>query len=284
MLAPWCEGETAPEPVVRLGQEAIDWWDKRVDCVQRQGTLVLTHRRDLGELRHFSRRTTCHALIDETQINSLEPDLAGRFMQGLFFANEGHLEPRKALKKLAQNLVDAGVSFKLGTSVEPANINADLIIDCRGFSARKDLPDLRAVKGEMMLIRSADVNISRPIRLLHPRIPLYIVPRGNGIYMVGATMLESDAVSAITVRSTLELLNAAFALHPGFGEAEILETGVDARPSYPDNLPRLRRDGKVIHVNGLHRHGFLLSPVLARMVVESIQNPNEVPELMEINQ
>jgi glycine oxidase len=64
----------------------------------------------------------------------------------------------------------------------------------------------------------------------------------------------------------LELLSAAYALHPAFGEAEVLEIGADARPAFPDNLPRIRRRGETIHVNGLFRHGFLLAPAMARMV------------------
>lgn len=85
----------------------------------------------------------------------------------------------------------------------------------------------------MLVVRSRDINLSRPVRLLHPRIPLYIVPRGDGVHMIGATMIESDSRSDISVRSTLEMLSAAYALHPAFGEAEILETGVDARPAFP---------------------------------------------------
>ncbi|MBK3745493.1 FAD-dependent oxidoreductase [Paraburkholderia aspalathi] len=279
MLAPWCEGESAEEPIIRLGQEAIDWWDAHVDCVKRHGTLVLSHMRDASELHRFARRTDCYETIDENRIDALEPDLSGRFRKGLFFAGEGHLDPRKALKSLAENLRKIGVTFQLGTDADRVAIDSDLTVDCRGLAARDVLRDLRGVKGEMLVIRSRDINLNRPVRLLHPRIPLYIVPRGDGVHMVGATMLESDATSAISVRSTLELLGAAYALHPAFGEAEILETGVDARPSFPDNLPRLTRRGQVLHVNGLYRHGFLMSPALARMAVAAVQNPNSLPEL-----
>ena len=106
------------------------------------------------------------------------------------------------------------------------------------------------------------------MRLLHPRIPLYIVPRGDGVFMLGATMIEASERGRITARSLLELLSAAYALHPAFGEAEILEIGVDARPAFPDNLPRIRRQGDDILVNGLYRHGFLLAPAMARMAAE----------------
>ena len=63
------------------------------------------------------------------------------------------------------------------------------------------------------------------------------------------------------------------------GEAEVLEIGADARPAFPDNLPRLTRKGRVIHVNGLFRHGFLLSPALARMTAAMVTGETATPEL-----
>lgn len=281
MLAPWCEGESAEEPVVRLGQEAIGWWERQVSGVKREGTLVLSHLRDTTELRRFARRTDAFDIIDQARIDALEPDLAGRFRQGLFFAQEGHLDPRKTLIELADRLQKKGVVFHLGTDAQETSLDADIIVDARGLAARDVLTELRGVKGEMLVVRSRDINLTRPVRLLHPRIPLYIVPRGDGVHMIGATMIESDERSGISVRSTLEMLSAAYALHPAFGEAEILETGVDARPAFPDNLPRVSRRGKTIYVNGLYRHGFLLSPAVARMAVAAATQTEERPELLE---
>jgi len=124
----------------------------------------------------------------------------------------------------------------------------------------------------MLLLHAPDIEITRPVRLLHPRLPLYIVPRGEGIYMLGATMIESEDRGRITARSMLELLSAAYALSPAFGEAEVLEIGVDLRPAFPDNLPRVRRRGRVTYANGLFRHGFLLAPALAISVAELVLN------------
>ncbi len=98
--------------------------------------------------------------------------------------------------------------------------------------------------------------------------------------MVGATMIESSARSRISARSMLELLGAAYALHPAFAEAEIVETGTDARPAFPDNLPRLVRRGRVLHVNGFYRHGFLLSPAMARMAADAVLDPQAKPEML----
>ncbi|MCX8997252.1 glycine oxidase ThiO [Rhizobiaceae bacterium BDR2-2] len=282
MLAPWCEGESAEEPVVRLGQEALDWWDRHIDGVVREGTLVVAHDRDAAELRRFARRTSHFETLDAEGIAGCEPDMEGRFRQGLFFSGEGHLDPRHALKRLAERLRMKGAVFHLGTEAGAVETGADMTVDCRGLAARGDVAGLRGVRGEMLVVRSRDIHFSRPVRLLHPRIPLYVVPRGDGVHMIGATMIESDEKGGISVRSTLELLNAAYALHPAFAEAEILETAADRRPAFADNLPRLIRRGSTLYANGLYRHGFLLSPALARMVAEAVEQPETLSELMEV--
>ena len=275
MLAPYCEGEAAEEPVVRLGQEAIKWWDKHAGGVTHNGSLVLALGRDKSELKRFARRTTGYVQVDGTEITVLEPDLETRFDTGLYFAKEAHLSPRDALASLSRNLNENGVSIK--TTAPDTGAKR---IDCRGLSARDALSDLRGVKGEMLILKCPDIALSRPIRLLHPRIPIYIVPRGNGIFMLGATMIETSERNRITARSMLELLSAAYALHPAFGEAEILEIGVDARPAFPDNLPRIRQRGNVIYANGLYRHGYLLAPSLARMTADYLLNGTR-PEVMD---
>lgn len=265
MLAPWCEFENAEEPVLRLGKQAIAWWAGHTS-VTRRGTLVVANARDLPDLRRFSRRTEGFEAVGHDQIQSLEPDLHG-FQKGLYFDGEAHLDPRRALADLYQTLCDKGVQLHQ-SEVTPEELpNA---IDCRGLSARDNLSDLRGVKGEMLVIRANDVTLTRPVRLLHPRLPLYIVPRGDGIYMLGATMIESGEGSRITARSMLEMLSAAYALNPAFGEAEILEIGVDVRPAFSDNLPRIRRRGNTVLANGLYRHGYLLAPALARGVADLV--------------
>ncbi len=276
MLAPYCERESAEEPVERLGLEAIGWWDRHTGLVERRGTLVLTLARDRGELARFARRTHGHRTLTGAEIGALEPDLAGRFEAGLFYEGEAHLAPRAALAALRDRLRARGVAFHEA----PPALEPGLTIDCRGLSARDALADLRGVRGEMLTLRCPDLALSRPARLLHPRIPLYVVPRGDGVYMLGATMIESDRRGGVTARSLLELLSAAYALHPAFAEAEVLEIGADARPAFPDNLPRLRRRGRGLFASGLFRHGFLLAPAVARMAAEHLET-GAVPEFMD---
>ncbi|MEM7321309.1 MAG: FAD-dependent oxidoreductase, partial [Pseudomonadota bacterium] len=114
------------------------------------------------------------------------------------------------------------------------------------------------------------------------RIPLYVVPRGGGDYMLGATMIESEDRGRITARSMLELLSAAYALNPAFGEAEIVEIGVDRRPAFADNLPRVRKIGQTVYANGLYRHGYLLAPALAAAAADLVLD-NKVTELVDEN-
>ena len=277
MLAPFCEGETAPEIVTRLGQTSADWWAAQGVKVIRNGSLVVALGRDRQELDQFGRRTSQHQMLNEEQLNALEPDLQGRFSRALYFAGEAHLAPREALQVLTNNLKSHGVEVQTTPTVA-----ATTTIDCRGLSARDALKDLRGVKGEMLLLKCTDINLSRPLRLLHPRIPIYLVPRGDGVFMLGATQIESADRNRATVRSVLELLSAAYALHPAFGEAEIIEIGVDARPAFPSNVPRISRIENTIYANGLFRHGFLLAPALAKQVAALVLDGAK-PELLHEN-
>ena len=281
MLAPWCEAENAEPLVTRLGQEALAYWPRHFPPTVQRGSLVLAPQREAPDLERFAHRTTEHERLDAAGIAALEPDLAGRFRKGLFFPREAHLDPRRALATLAETLTQRGVAIRLGETADVTAPGRDLIADCRGFAAADRLPDLRGVKGEMLILRCPAVHLSRPVRLLHPRFPLYVVPRGEGVFMLGATMVESGERHRVTARSVVELLSAAYALHPAFAEAEILEMGADARPAFPDNLPRIRPQGRVVAVNGLFRHGFLLSPALARRAADFILHGIQDPEVMD---
>ena len=270
MLAPWCERESAEARVVTLGQIALDWWPRHVPGTVCNGTLVVAPPRDGAELVRFAQRTERHAWVDAERIGELEPDLAGRFRKALYFADEAHVDPREALTALAGKLAGRGVTIRFGVDATAASLDSDHVLDCRGFAARDVLTDLRGVRGEMLLVRSRDISLSRPVRLLHPRFPLYVVPRADGLFMIGATMIESADRGGVTARSAVELLNGAYALHPAFGEAEIVELGADIRPAFADNLPRLLRRGRTWYLNGMYRHGFLLAPAMARQAAQTL--------------
>ncbi len=269
MLAPWCEAEAA-EPIVRdAGIAVIDTWKAAFPGIVQSGTLVLAQARDISELKRFARLAPGHTEIDAARLAALEPDLAGRFHSGLHYPDEAHMRTPAALDALLAAIRAAGVDVQLGTTWTGPGA-ADYTIDCRGLAARGELPTLRGVRGERLLVRARDIALNRPVRLLHPRFPLYIVPWGEGLHLIGATVLESEDPSPMTLRSALELLGMAYALAPAFGEAEIIELSAGVRPAFPDNVPRVVARGRVIHVNGAHRHGFLLAPALARIVADLV--------------
>lgn len=281
MLAPWCELESADPLIAQLGGESIAWWRERFPGTMVNGSLVLAHGRDAGELTQFARRTQRFEWLDRDAISALEPDLGGRFSRALYFREEANLDPRIALAALASRLATFGVPIRFGVSASAVEGGDRRVVDCTGLAARAVLKDLRGVKGEMLILRLRDVSLSRPVRVLHPRMPLYVVPRAEGLFMVGATMIETDQPTRISARSMLELLSAVYALHPAFGEAEIVEIGTGVRPAYPDNLPRITRHGGTLYVNGLYRHGFLLAPSLARRAAAILLEDRYFPEVQD---
>lgn len=263
MLAPDCERESAEPAVQELGLAAADWWEKALPGhVTRAGTLVVAAARDAAELSRFAARTGAFRTLGEEEIAACEPDLGGRFKLALHFVREAHVDPRAALAALRARLEAMGVSFADAQARWGGRF--DVTVDCTGMARAGADPDLRGVRGEMLILRTAEVSLSRPVRLLHPRFPLYVVPRPDHCFMVGATMIESCSPRPVTARSMMELLSAAYSVHPAFGEAEIVEAGVGVRPAYPDNLPRVERTGATISINGLYRHGFLLAPAMAQ--------------------
>jgi glycine oxidase len=272
MLAPEREAETAPAMLRQLGREGVALWRNFYPALKSNGSLVVAAARDRGELERFARRTQGHRLLDNAELGALEPDLAGRFTSALYFPDEAHMPAPAALEFMLAEVQQAGVEIVFGEAPPPRD--GETVIDCRGLAARDALPDLRGVRGERALIRTHEVALQRPIQLLHPRLPLYIVPWDDGLYMIGATLIETEDAGAVSVRSALELLGGAYAVHPAFAEAEVVDLGSGVRPAFPDNVPCavIREDGRRILVNGAYRHGFLLAPVLARAVADYIES------------
>ncbi|GHB66543.1 glycine oxidase ThiO [Psychrosphaera saromensis] len=272
---------------------------------QQQGAIMVSHEQDKGDYQrfaqHLSRRYPQHTAqsLNRQQLTELEPELAHNFSQGLFLPDEGQIDNRMLLTALQKQLELEQVNWFAGAKVTQINnqpghcqltVNEqvhtfDLVIDCRGVGARTDpaqhsnlqsdqhfteksmaLTDLRAVRGELFHLFAPEVNLTRPVRLMHPRYQLYIAPKPNHVYVVGATEIESDDLSPMTVRSAMELLSAAYSVNAGFAEANIREHISQLRPAFSDNQPQVLVDGRLIQVNGLYRHGFLISPVVLEQV------------------
>jgi glycine oxidase len=282
MLAPHCEAEAA-EPIVReLGLRALALWRSSYPGVTVKGTLVVAGTRDRAELMRFARMTDGYEKLAAQELHALEPGLERRFAAGLYFADEAHMAPLPAMHFLLEAARGAGVEVSLATAWTGTSPDADMLIDCRGLAARAELTGLRGVRGERIVVLAQEVDLTRPVRLLHPRHPLYVVPWGEGRYMVGATVIESEDQSPVTVRSALELLGSAYALHPGFGEGEILDMTAGVRPAFADNVPRIIVRGRTIYVNGLYRHGYLLAPALAQLVADYLTLGAQDPRVFQI--
>lgn len=284
MLAPYCEEEGAEPIVRRLGEQSMGHWRLFDHLITHNGSLVVARARDRSELERFARLTSGHEWLDDDTLRAFEPDLAGRFSRALYFASEGHMAPRRVLAAIlaAFRALGGEVAFGVDASApETADDGGgDWIIDCRGLGARDDLDTLRGVRGEMAVLRTSEVSLTRPVRLLHPRFPIYVVPWADDTFMVGATVIQSEDRGGVSARSMLELLGTAYALHPAFGEAEVVELGADARPAFADNIPKIVQRGRRLYVNGMYRHGYLTAPALAEITAGLIEGQPGPPEVV----
>ena len=293
MLAPLAESAITEDSVVRMGLHSLPRWKELIselsDSVyfQQDGTLILWHRQDASEAERFAAHLekNCRSNSDLSapqELNSdalrdLEPGVADRFTQGMYLPNEGQLDNRQLLNALASELKLLKVNCHWPAEVDPQELrqqsNYKAVIDCRGTGAKEswssgDKPNtLRGVRGEVVRLYAPEVKLRRPTRLIHPRYPIYIAPKENDIYVVGATEIESDDLSEMSVRSAMELLSAVYTIHSGFAEARILEMATQCRPTLKNNLPEIRvkkEKGLVdlIMINGLYRHGFMIAPAV----------------------
>lgn len=294
MLAPLAESAVTEAPVVRMGMYGLQRWPELIAQLdapvyfQRQGTLVLWHRQDGAHAQRFARQMRATGLshpqlpkaqaLDGAGIAALEPSLGTRFAQGLFLPQEGQLDNHQLLAAMLLQLQHSSASLHWHSARAPGDFapgtpdQPDWVLDCRGLGARAQWPTLRGVRGEVFRLLAPQVKLSRPTRLIHPRYPLYLAPKENGVFVVGATEIESDDLSPMSVRSSLELLSAAYAVDSGFAEARILSMVTQCRPTLPNHLPCIRRCGeRVLQINGLYRHGYLIAPAMLDATLELLQ-------------
>ena len=286
MLAPLAESVLCEADLALMGLDSMKRWPEIVSELegdvffQQQGTLVVAHQQDKGDLQSFTQRIKPIAghsaqALNAQQIAQLEPELANRFNQGLFLPCEGQIDNQAFYKASFTMLNKRKVKcvFNQRVTIKNGEINNrpfDYIIDCRGLGAKSD-KSLRGVRGEVARLYAPEVNLTRPVRLMHPRYPIYIAPKPNHEYVIGATEIESQDSGAATVRSTLELLSAAYTVHSGFAEARLLNIQTGLRPAFSDNRPEVSQVGNVISINGLYRHGYMLAPALVAQVVSRIE-------------
>jgi len=281
------------------------------DGFEQKGTIITAHPQDVSELEHFI--GTLQSKIEEakeikmlnaTQLAQIEPEL-GQHAKSFFLKDEGQVDSQRFIA-FSSNYFDMRPEVTWREFTEVKSLEAkkvhlkdsteefDWVFDSRGLGAKEHFSDLRGVRGEVFWLESNEINITRPTRLLHPRYKIYIVPRGNGCegidleyckdckisqtegskrYIIGATEIESEDNSPVSVRSTLELMSAVFTVHPSFGEARIVNTETNCRPAFKDNLPRIENEEGLTRINGLYRHGYLLAPAIVEKALnEGILN------------
>jgi glycine oxidase len=295
MLAPLAESVVADDAIVQMGLYGLTRWPELLAPLtipvffQRLGTLVVWHRQDQAEAARFTRQLEAtsarlpelHKLqMLETQgLKLLEPGLSERFSQGLYLPGEGQLDNHQLLDALLTDMQQHQVKLYWASPRDPSDFSPgqlghpDWVLDCRGLGARTQWPQVRGVRGEVALLHAPQVNLTRPTRLIHPRYPIYIAPKEHGLFKIGATEIESDDLSPVSVRSAMELLSAAYTVDPGFGEARIVELAAQCRPTLPNNRPAIRHLGpRCLQVNGLYRHGYLMAPAILDIVLQILQN------------
>jgi glycine oxidase len=151
--------------------------------------------------------------------------------------------------------------LRLAQPEQGESLRFDHVFDVRGIGARPQLP-VRGVRGEVFWLHAPGVKLSRAVRLMHPRHTVYIVPRADDMLVVGASEIESEDRSPVSLRSTLELLSAAHSVIPELAEARVVHSETNLRPALPNNLPLLSREKGITRINGLYRHGWLVAPAM----------------------
>jgi len=275
------------------------------DGYQLNGTIITAHPQDMTELNHFIdtlkfkvKEAEEIEMLDKEGLEKLESDLE-QHNRAYYLKDEGYVDSQRFML-FSSNYFDMRdeVSWRENTLVNKIESGTvyyadkvehfDWVFDSRGLGAKEHFDDLRGVRGEVYWLESNDIDITRPTRLLHPRYKIYIVPRGNGCegmdmdycneckisqtpnskrYIIGATEIESEDTSPMSVRSSMELLSAVFAVNPKFGEARIVNSETNCRPAFKDNLPRIENEEKLTRINGLYRHGYLLAPAIVEQAL-----------------
>lgn len=285
MLSPLAELDHADGRIAALGWRSIPLWADITAALpadpplmRRQGSLLLAHRSDLGNAQRTLARLQAAAgpqaaqPLDGAALHALEPALA----QGLhawWLPGEGQVMPRELLQALAEHA--SGVQWHWGrrvNQVQPgaltlddgSTLDCDLAVDVRGLGARGSGLQLRGVRGEILWLHAPGVPLQRPLRLLHPRHRIYLVPRPGDVVVVGASEIESEDRSPISLRTAVELMSAAHSVLPELAEARLLHHDTHLRPATPDHLPHLQHRDGLLQINGLFRHGWLIAPALVQ--------------------
>jgi glycine oxidase len=282
MLSPLAELDNSSAEVAALGWRSIALWRAVVrelrgpPAFAERGSLLLAHRSDAGAAQRVLSRlsralpgTPQAQALDATQLAVLEPALQGAALAWLL-PGEAQIDAPAAMLALQAEAPDVVWHWRCRVARVQAGVLAmdgeperrfDLVFDVRGTGGRPELP-VRGVRGELVWLHAPGHGLSRPLRLLHPRHRVYLVPRPDDVVLVGASEIESEDRSPVSLRSAVELMAAAHSVMPVLAEARILRLDRNLRPALLDNEPRSEVGPGLVRINGLFRHGWLLAPAL----------------------
>jgi glycine oxidase len=280
MLAPVAEAEFGHDDLLALGLESAARWSAfgaelaaasgRDPGYRRCGTLVVARDRDEAEALErelayrAARDLAAHRLLP-TAARRAEPALGTRVRVALDVPGDHAVDPRALRAALAEAVRRAGGEVREGEAVEEVDrlhSLAERVVIANGAWAAElaDVP-IRPVKGQILRLRdpAGPGLLNRVLRLADS----YVVPRGDGGYVLGATMEERGFDTALTAGGVFELLRDAYEVVPGLAELELEEASVGLRPATPDNGPLIGDHGDVLVATGHHRNGILLTPITA---------------------
>ncbi len=298
MLCPLAELDNAEPATAVLGWRSIALWREYgaqlpgTPFFSQQGSLLLAHRQDraaadrvLARLAQGMRSAVWQSAgmmgapepISMAQLAGLEPVLQGAAHAWLL-PYEAQIDPvatMAALHAATQGIKNVQWHWRESVQkIEPGCLHTrqgpqrfDWVFDVRGTGAAPEMP-VRGVRGEVVWLHAAGLNLQRPVRLLHPRHKVYIVPRPGNVVLVGASEIESEDRSPMSLRSAVELMAAAHSVVPALAEARILRMDTNLRPALPDNAPRIECATGLVRINGLFRHGWLLAPALVEKALQ----------------
>jgi glycine oxidase len=263
---------------------------------RREGALhVALDRDEAAELRRVHDLQRSLGLgaewLPPRRCRELEPGLTPSFNGGVHAPDEASVDPRGLTAALLAALEAEGVELLSGTGVEGALLGGERIVGVRtdgGDELRAAAvvlaagawsgqarwlpeparPPVRPVKGQILELRARDG--AAPCRRIVASERVYLVPRGDGRLIVGATVEEQGFDTAVTAAGVHELLREAYRLLPEVAEMELVEAAAGLRPGTPDNLPLVRESGidGLLWATGHYRNGILLAPLAANAVVD----------------
>jgi glycine oxidase len=271
MLAPVTEAHPGEDPLLRMSLDAHALWPSFSDeldlPLNRAGTLAVARDRDDAEaLDRLHAYRTANGLASERLLPSkarrAEPALAPTARLALDVPTDWSVDPMDLVSALR-----ARVEVRHEKINRLSDVHAGKVVLAAGaWSSRLlELP-LRPVRGQIVRLRGPKL-VTRTIRTLDT----YLVPRGDGRYVLGATMEERGWDTTPTAGGVFELIRDMSEVVPGILEFDIERISVGLRPATPDNLPILEERDGVLVATGHFRNGILLAPLTADLAVAKLE-------------